>query len=819
MFLSFLSFKGSIRTTHDDSTKELLNTIFAIATSQFNTFFSPITSKSSGDSICHVQCMPEEAAVSDLISLLSILGDNNRNYLQNYQSLFDAYKQRGEELVNEVIYFNHLHQVFRTIFYFNPTVRANASCPPEDLAHAISIKFLSLTEVEREEKEKLSFDEFIELVTQGITLGLQMLGVNSGFFLNTLGALVGYQALQQETLKSESYNDMSSNSSPHRSLRSLSIEGSYENMAYLTTTTTSNSTDLDNDDDDTVDLQPEDSPVDMLEDSQVVSLFIEYCGDAVKLSDAKDVLGLKNLSPQNALWFIRSFSEDKNALLSQNTYQKGLLKLVGPRYVSLSVLQRSVADFVIDRLFAVFDPSQSGYCSSRDICCALTLFCGGSGFDRAKAAYSILVLNNNRQDTPSPEKVHLLTAVQCISALLKANCCLDPTAKVFDFAQADHLAVQTTLQYVFNLSDSSTKSNIESTQLFSQEDFIKLFSTMLAQLEGDMHEKYNLKAQSPIRRNKTIQFNYQFSEFGEPSESRSADSEQESQYNNRSSCGDTSVIIDGASLSDESSKNNSSSGLDLDMDAMKAESLDDSEDGESVISEIDPQKSSVYKNDKAYPPSAAVLELRAAQSVLGLENYKVCTLMDSLAGKSEEGMIKLGPWLRWLFDVMLIANVSNQDIKIASNLGTQLFEVFQNNCNDALFDRTSPVVISHTSEDNSTENDVLFSTFAAGLAFLCGGSPIEDKLMVAFTLVDSDSDGFITQEEFKELVTAALKTVTVCSKLIQAKVLHLNTHVRELADMVVSEAMSSLNLKEADELSLEMVCELAEDFLKVAALY
>lgn len=37
--------------------------------------------------------------------------------------------------------------------------------------------------------------------------------------------------------------------------------------------------------------------------------------------------------------------------------------------------------------------------------------------------------------------------------------------------------------------------------------------------------------------------------------------------------------------------------------------------------------------------------------------------------------------------------------------------------------------------------------------------------------------------------------------------------------MVVNEAMSSLNLKEDDELSLEMVCELAEDFLKLAALY
>ena len=127
---------------------------------------------------------------------------------------------------------------------------------------------------------------------------------------------------------------------------------------------------------------------------------------------------------------------------------------------------------------------------------------------------------------------------------------------------------------------------------------------------------------------------------------------------------------------------------------------------------------------------------------------------------------------------MLAAKVSNQDINIASNLGTKLFEVFQSNCSDALFDRPSPIIPSHVLEGNNVENEVLFSTFAAGLAFLCGGSPTEDKMMVAFTLVDSDSDGFITQEEFKELVSAALKTVAVCSKLIQSKVLHLNTYVR-----------------------------------------
>jgi hypothetical protein len=50
--------------------------------------------------------------------------------------------------------------------------------------------------------------------------------------------------------------------------------------------------------------------------------------------------------------------------------------------------------------------------------------------------------------------------------------------------------------------------------------------------------------------------------------------------------------------------------------------------------------------------------------------------------------------------------------------------------------------------------------------------------MVAFTLLDGDSDGYITLFEFRELVAAALKAVAVCSKLAQRKVLHLGTNLR-----------------------------------------
>ena len=88
---------------------------------------------------------------------------------------------------------------------------------------------------------------------------------------------------------------------------------------------------------------------------------------------------------------------------------------------------------------------------------------------------------------------------------------------------------------------------------------------------------------------------------------------------------------------------------------------------------------------------------------------------------------------------MLLANVSTQDIKIASVLGKQLFRAFCSDCNDPLFVQTqhgTPLVtaavnssgkaVAGTDEESGV---VLFSNFAAGLAFLCGGSPTEVNLL------------------------------------------------------------------------------------------
>ena len=269
-FISFLNINGT-----SQGLSSLLDAIFDICSMDIH-----ITSSSSSSSSSSSNDSKSKAPVCNLLSLLTILCDSPSSYLQNYQSLFDAYKlQRGnrgghqgqEDTVSDVLLYKHLSQVFRLAFYFNPTF----SCSPDDLAHAIASKYLALTEIDRKEKDNLNFDEFLELLTQSVRLGLRMLQMKSGFIVDSITALVGWKTISSEeegnlTLQTESsveYNDPNNKllmlSSP-----SLNAVGS----GAMLHSSSSDSSDV--------------SPVEYYEDSQMASFFIEYCGDEVRGSSS-----------------------------------------------------------------------------------------------------------------------------------------------------------------------------------------------------------------------------------------------------------------------------------------------------------------------------------------------------------------------------------------------------------------------------------------------------------------------------------------------------------------------------------------------------
>ena len=96
----------------------------------------------------------EKVHLLDLGSLLCAV--SNGKYLQALKTLFDFYPDSHQGFVTENILSNHLCQILRLIFYFNPSIPEHTGCYPDDLACALSIKVLQLSESNRKMKHKLS---------------------------------------------------------------------------------------------------------------------------------------------------------------------------------------------------------------------------------------------------------------------------------------------------------------------------------------------------------------------------------------------------------------------------------------------------------------------------------------------------------------------------------------------------------------------------------------------------------------------------------------------------------------------------------------
>lgn len=132
----------------------------------------------------------EKVHLLDLGSLLCAV--SNGKYLQALKTLFDLYPDSHQGFVTENILSNHLCQILRLIFYFNPAIPEHTGSYPDDLACALSIKVLQLSESNRRMKHKLSFEEFVEAFLHALMLGLNLLQVQHGYFYDYLERLMTY---------------------------------------------------------------------------------------------------------------------------------------------------------------------------------------------------------------------------------------------------------------------------------------------------------------------------------------------------------------------------------------------------------------------------------------------------------------------------------------------------------------------------------------------------------------------------------------------------------------------------------------------------
>lgn len=233
-----------------------------------------------------------------------------------------------------------------------------------------------------------------------------------------------------------------------------------------------------------------------------------------------------------------------------------------------------------------------------------------------------------------------------------------------------------------------------------------------------------------------------------------------------------------------------------------------SADGEPLLDagQEDSDATSVYLNDKIFPPSAIVHELRAARSILGMESFSADTLIETLAEFCHAGELGFGGWEQWLSLVLHSGGIrTEQDLAAATNLGNALFDAF----------------------DTTDNGSVPYAHIVSALAFLCGGSPVEERLMVAVTVIDGNCDGRVSSNELIVLVHSALQMLYVCSPIVADKVVMIAAEIGaecnpllSLAEATVKEALASVNMDPSNgDISFETVCAMADDFLKLAAIF
>lgn len=190
-------------------------------------------------------------------------------------------------------------------------------------------------------------------------------------------------------------------------------------------------------------------------------------------------------------------------------------------------------------------------------------------------------------------------------------------------------------------------------------------------------------------------------------------------------------------------------------------------------------------------PNAVVLELQRAKSLLGLAGVAAEDLMELLGEVSSEGLLSDETWREYLSE-FVVGNKSEK--KIGVELGMQLFRAF----------------------DFHRNNEVNYIDFCAGLTLL-SDSPVEDKIMVAFVLNDTESIGMISVPELQSLILGSLRVVVACSATAAKRVEKGGIAIEELARLTVLEGLAVMELSTEDSLTLETVSEIALKCIALSA--
>ena len=199
--------------------------------------------------------------------------------------------------------------------------------------------------------------------------------------------------------------------------------------------------------------------------------------------------------------------------------------------------------------------------------------------------------------------------------------------------------------------------------------------------------------------------------------------------------------------------------------------------------------------------SAVVIELRGVRAMLGLDGCPADDLLELLGEHSREGVLTLGHWLTALRHLVRLGGGTDHDCRVAAKLGNKLFAQFD--------------PIPSADHGDVYNEAVSYVNFTTGLVCLCASSLV-DKVSVAWTLLDDDSDGFITQSQLQALVLCTLRTITAASNFVAAKVSVTGCTLEDLAGLVVQHAVIRFGLEDGELMDKASVLSICTHFLELA---
>jgi hypothetical protein len=243
-------------------------------------------------------------------------------------------------------------------------------------------------------------------------------------------------------------------------------------------------------------------------------------------------------------------------------------------------------------------------------------------------------------------------------------------------------------------------------------------------------------------------------------------------------------LLGGSTIARDIHSPHDSEGASSDYDEVKEGAVgceDESESGVSVSS----SEVSVSALFTASTKSRVKLEMRSARDLLGLQFFAADDLLDMVGEFSKEGVISSFAWFKVVSSMLTLCG--RGDAESRRDTDPTLF----------LAQRIFNALDIHAVEA------VNYADLVLALANLCN-SPIEDRVMVVFTLLDESGAGIIPYEAMLRHFIAFYRVISVMSPSISELIDALGVPIETMARCALDGALNALNFNAHTDLLLTL---------------